>query len=454
MENQTNSTFSLRDFYEVFFKHKALIIVLFFTTVITVFVGLSILPETYEARAKILIKLGRENVSLPPVVPSSQQQMVSSLGLRKEDINSEIEILQNTFIIENVVNKLGIDHLFPKASSPETFFEKLKFEFKQIFRNVKDSIYEVLYELDLKKRLSRHEMAVQAVQKCLNVEQVRNSDVISVAFRWPSPQIATEVLDALIAFYLVHHLEVHRISGGHEFFQKQVEIIGERLKSSENKLKRLKKKEGIFSYQDQRLALLNQLANLKASLKDSQTELRITWAEIEKLRKQMDALLSSISPGFDTSYKAAEKALLLQEVHLTSVTEKKLMLENHIASYQNELNKLNLYDTELKRLNRQIQINEDNYKLYRKKLEEARISEVLDNERIVNVKVIEPSLASSAPVRPRKLLIVALGIVLSLLAGIGFAFLAEYFDHSIKTAEEVSRYLELPLLASIPEEHG
>ncbi|HZT34567.1 MAG TPA: GNVR domain-containing protein, partial [Nitrososphaera sp.] len=147
-----------------------------------------------------------------------------------------------------------------------------------------------------------------------------------------------------------------------------------------------------------------------------------------------------------------QKELALQEVQLNSLQVKKQTLEQHIASYQQDLERLNSYDLEVKRLQRQINVEEENYLLTRKKLEEARISEVLDAERIVSVSVVEPAAASFLPVKPkRKVLIVGLGLVLGVVSGIGFAFLAEYFDHSIKTPKDVDRYLGLPLLASIQE---
>ena len=45
-----------------------------------------------------------------------------------------------------------------------------------------------------------------------------------------------------------------------------------------------------------------------------------------------------------------------------------------------------------------------------------------------------------------------LSVVLGLLAGIGLAFFVEYLDVSIKTVDEVEKYLGLPVLAVIPQQ--
>ena len=279
--------------------------------------------------------------------------------------------------------------------------------------------------------------------------QSMDSDVIELQLRWSNPYIAEVVLDTLIKFYFEYHLETHKIDVEHEFFQRQVEIIKNRLKDSEDKLELLKQTERITSYEDQSKFLLQQTSNLDASFKNTQTEIAASINKINELKKQMSSLMEAITPGANVIYKEAERNLLLEEVHVKSLNAKMETQKQHIESYQKDLERLNQYDIELKRLKRQIQIDEDNYNLYNKVLEETRISTMLDNERIVNIKVIDPAAGSFTPVKPRKILIFSLGAALSFFLGIGFSFLSEYFDHSIKTAEDVKRYLNLPVLATV-----
>jgi uncharacterized protein involved in exopolysaccharide biosynthesis len=516
MEEETNNLATLKDFFYVLFRHKFAVLSLFLLITLTVFVGLYIWPETYEATASILIKLGKQNISASSVLLPAQQQIIST-GVRQEDINSEVAILNNRFLIEKVVQKLGLDFLFPKALPPETFFKRVKFEFKQAVSKIKDAFDEVLYAVDLKKRLSLYEKAVVGMQAGLSAERIKDSDVIEVKLGWFSPDIAQEALATLIDFYLEHHLEVHKTSGAYEFLQRQVEKMEQGLKESENALQQLKMNEGITSYEDQKKFLLTQITDFAASLKATETELAETSAkihtlkhhlasqteyvqltkqvernpildslkmklldlelqrmkletnylndsrpvtaikkEIQEVKGKSDAeasdVVGEITTGINTSYKDLQKELALQEVQLDALQVKKRTLEQHIASYRQDLERLNSYDLEVKRLQRQINVEEENYLLTRKKLEEARISDVLDAERIVSVSVVEPAAASFLPVKPkRKVLIVGLGLVLGVVSGIGFAFLAEYLDHSIKTPKDVDRYLGLPLLASIQE---
>lgn len=54
-----------------------------------------------------------------------------------------------------------------------------------------------------------------------------------------------------------------------------------------------------------------------------------------------------------------------------------------------------------------------------------------------------------APIKPRPLLNVAIAIVVGLMAGVGLAFLLEYFNNTIKNEQDVDKILGLPILGVI-----
>ncbi len=443
-------TYSMRDLFDVLFRHKLKILIVFFAMFMTALAGVYVLPEKYEATASLLVKLGRENITIPTVSSSAQNQVVT-MGLRKEDINTEIGLLHNRFIIEKTVQKLKTDFFYPAQERPKEFFKKMKYYLKQAVKQVRTQVYEFLYLMDLKKRLSPYEEAIIGIDKGLKVEQIKDSDVINITLRWFDPNIARITVDTLLSFYMEHHLEAHMASGGYEFLKAQVEITRSKLNEAEDELQNIEDQGNITVYEKQRKDLLEQLTSFIFSLKNTQSEILKAKAAIAELKNQMSSLLKSITPGFSLSYKEAERNLMLQEVELKSLEAERTKLVQHIESYRKELESLNTYKTKLRRLERQIRINEENYQLFRKKLEEARISEVLDAERIVNVKIIDPASGTFVPVRPRKLLITGAGFIVSLIFGISVAFLAEYLDHSIKTVEDVVAYIDLPVLATITE---
>jgi len=456
-KDEHKQPFSLRDFCWVVFQHKTAIAVTFFAAVLAATVYSYLWPDTYEARAAILVKVGRENVSIPAVPPSAEQQVVASLGLRREDIRSEIELMNNQFLLEQVVKELGTDYLFGKPEKPKTSppyvwrarFEKIKYELRQRLNSTKEIVLETLDRLALRKNLSEYQKAVLALRKRLSIEQIRNSDVIEIKFRWSEPSVAKKVVETLLAFYMEHHLQSHKTSGSYDFFHRQAEILEERLKDSEEKLKLLEQSHGIVSYEQQRESLLEQIDNFTAILKQTESEIAETRMKINGLSEQLSSLVTKITTGFDEIATKLRSDLLGQQNILKALEAKKQTMQNHINSYQTDLDKLSSYNLELKRLTRQVSLDEQNYKLYQRKLEEARISDVLDTERIVNVRVIDLPAASFKPVSPAKCVLIAVAAVTSLLVGIVLAFLCEYFDRSVKTAQDVAKHLGIPLIASI-----
>ncbi|RDU35614.1 capsular biosynthesis protein [Neobacillus piezotolerans] len=69
-----------------------------------------------------------------------------------------------------------------------------------------------------------------------------------------------------------------------------------------------------------------------------------------------------------------------------------------------------------------------------------------------NVSILATAQASEgqAPVKPRPLLNMMVALLAGLMAGVGLAFLIEYFDNTIKTEKDVERVLGLPVLGIIP----
>ncbi len=53
------------------------------------------------------------------------------------------------------------------------------------------------------------------------------------------------------------------------------------------------------------------------------------------------------------------------------------------------------------------------------------------------------------PVRPILWINTAVSAVVALLLAVGYAFIADYYDHRFKTVEQIEDYLDLPVLGSV-----
>lgn len=70
----------------------------------------------------------------------------------------------------------------------------------------------------------------------------------------------------------------------------------------------------------------------------------------------------------------------------------------------------------------------------------------VDNVNILSEADVPEDLS---PVSPKPLLNIAIAFVVGLMVGVGLAFLIEYFDNTIKTEQDIEKYLELPVLGVI-----
>lgn len=75
---------------------------------------------------------------------------------------------------------------------------------------------------------------------------------------------------------------------------------------------------------------------------------------------------------------------------------------------------------------------------------------VKDIMMVENIQVIDEAQVPDTPIKPRANLNMAIAGVLGLMMGIFLVFLLEYLDSTIKTPDDVERYLDLPVIGTIP----
>jgi len=84
--------------------------------------------------------------------------------------------------------------------------------------------------------------------------------------------------------------------------------------------------------------------------------------------------------------------------------------------------------------------------LYQKRRELNAVS----GEAVSNVSIENYSRLPHTPVGPQRMKTILIAFILSLVAGIGLAFLLDFLDDTIKSIDDVDRYINLPALALIP----
>lgn len=142
-----------------------------------------------------------------------------------------------------------------------------------------------------------------------------------------------------------------------------------------------------------------------------------------------------------------EKIYRLAKEKVQELDEQIAQMEKQIEEVQKKLN--TLPDEELKwiKLNRQVRVNEEIHGMLLKRVQEAQINEAVASE---NVSILDPAIPPSRPISGNKRRKAVMGLLFGLFLGVGFALVWEVTDKSIKTREDVKRYLKLPILGIIP----
>jgi polysaccharide biosynthesis protein PslE len=155
----------------------------------------------------------------------------------------------------------------------------------------------------------------------------------------------------------------------------------------------------------------------------------------------------------DAHYEWARAELQSAQVQLKGLEAREATTSAHLAEYRTLARQLGDDAIAQDDLTSSEKAAQENYLLYVKKREEARMGDALDEGGIVNVAIAEQPVVPALPVWPAGV-VVLVGVVVALSSGAGVAFGADYLDPALRTPEEVLSCLEIPVLASIPERMG
>jgi uncharacterized protein involved in exopolysaccharide biosynthesis len=480
------SSITMKDILGIGFRHKQKMIVCFCAIVVGAILVSIIMPPTYKAHTKLLLK--RERVD-PVISPGQEAPVMMQNEISEEELNSEVELLESDDVLRQVVVNCGL-------------------------QNRRPSIWQ---RLGLQKSDPQEDIAKATTQLRaeLQVSAIAKTNLISLSYSSDDPKKAANVLKNIDEIYITSNAEVHRPHGQYKFFEQEAERYQSELKDAEQQLKQFAAESGGVAPQIARDNTLAKLSEFTGSLEQTRAEMAATEQKIQTLEKQSDQLPSRIT----TQLREADDASVLQGLKGTLMTlELKrtelltkyqptyplvLEVEKEIAdtrqSIDNESTKpvkeqttdsnpsYQYVSTELLKakadfsaeqaraaatqtivamyrqqaeeleqkgiihqdLVRAQKASEDNFLLYQKKREEARLSDALDARRILNVVVVEqafvPVLPASSPWA-----IIGFGLIIAMLASVGVALGADYLDPSLRTPSEVVNELNVALLAAVP----
>jgi uncharacterized protein involved in exopolysaccharide biosynthesis/Mrp family chromosome partitioning ATPase len=482
---------TLRDIYYVVFRHQKKIILFFCSVMMLAIFAAFHMPRIYQSNAQMLIRLGRENATLDPTIAMGSPT-VGINESRETEINSDIEVLRSRELTERIIDSLGTNRIL-----------YLEGDYKKLPLATRNDSLRI------------REVAIQTIAKNLTTELVRKTNVIAISFQSRSSQTAHDVIELLILFYQRKHMSIYRPTGSYAFIEQQKNALAEDLKTREAQLRDMRDSTGIISIADKQSSLLTRMNALQADFVDAKANAEGTYAKIKAMEKnihdmpetmaahkisgtnlsssdvlrsrlnemrvkqlelsavysdssrrirdirkqikQTEILLDSedVFHNSSNAIRQIQYDVLVERANLASQTARVQGLAAMIGNLQKEVTAFNTNRIPITEMQRQLDIDEANYRKYVDNLEQARIDLDLKDENLSNISVIQ---AATFPIKSmmglRILKVILFGMLFGFFGGLSLAFVMEFLDHTIKRVEDVEEYLKLPGLGGIPASAG
>ncbi len=546
---------TLRDVTAIAFRHRRLISLTFLSILSGAILIAVLQPNHYEAALKIFVKKDRAD----PVVTSETNPAASVPGelITEEELNSEVVLLKSKDLLEKIVLACNLQHrtrsdlgmlaeILPAGRANDTRREvstapplhglihptadgsisaMSRYEYRPVAEITASSRPQsdggpMLATLPIQPRARTPEenvgiaVAVQALEKNLNVEVLKKTNLIAATYQSSDPQLAAQVLATLANLYIEKHVAVHRPAGAFDFFQREAQKYADQLSEAEGRLVAFNRQAKVVSAPLEKEITLQKLADFQVSLYQTNAAITETQRRIRMLQEtvvsiptrmvtqvrnsddgmlisQLKAnlltfeqkrieLLGKFEPSYrpvqevdaqiaearaalaeksqihdetsdrDPTYEWTREELAKANADLAGLQARDQATALAVRSYQENARSLDSKEVVQADLMRTIKTAEENYLLSLRKGEEARMSDALDRGRILNVAIAEPATVPALPSN-RRLRIVFLGALLAVFMSAVLAFASERVDSTFRTPNEIESILNIPVLAAMPE---
>ena len=443
---QNQEEINLYEYIAVLLRRRKIFLWGFLTVFILAILYTFLMKPVYEASSMLHVKDEK-----------SKAGILGELSLSTTNpVNTEIEILKSRTNAENVVKRLHLNWGISKKSEGLTFSllefksdaeePKYKIELtgaetykvtdddgktvgegksgvlmqKEGFRLLLDNIKGEVGNSFRVELLSADQIVQKLREEIKASEAGRLTSIIKVSYQNTDPVLARDVVNTLVQSYLEQSVGFKSEEAGRAvgFVEEQLDALRGELDKAEKNLQTYKSASGVMMLDSEAEALIQQIAQKeKAS------------AELEVQKR---ALL--------TEYTDAHPAV-------RNINRQQEAIRKQLASYEAHIKTMPQAERDLAKLTRISKVNADIYTFLLQKHEEARIAQA---STLSNINIVDPAITPEKPVKPKKKQYLLLGLLLALGLGIGLAFLQEYLDDTIKSADEAKRVMGFPLLAIIP----
>nr|WP_186350925.1 exopolysaccharide transport family protein [Pseudomonas proteolytica] len=480
------------------------------TTIVVAVLGAFLLPARYESDARLLVKPGRDNTTLP--IEAANRQTLIAPSTQHDPIVDEEKMLTGRPIVHIVAER----YLAMTSEPPQGFWKVTKFYVKKAAGEVLDAVRSVLQFVGLAEKQSPLERLATKLEKNFEAGHEPGSSVIEISFTWDDPVIAQKVVETWVDAYLEERARILGRKSLHTFYEAERTKVATNIQGLKDELQgRLKQIDSISvdarlknltnqidRVTDAKVTAQNQIAGIRSFLANASQQIKNQPAEVVTaretslnptqldLKRQLNALqverarlLRTYLPGtpqvnqieqnirdmealsaqeatrLERSQNTAPNSLVInvkQQIIDAQLQERKLAgeIENYdktLAELRAQRDQAMTDEPELNKLTQQLRTAEKSYALYSENLEQARIDHELDSSQISNIALIEHATLNPARVFPKSLLILLFTIPAGLAVGLLTIYVLYLLDQRIHDGARLQEVFGVPLWSSIPD---
>lgn len=335
----------------------------------------------------------------------------------------------------------------------------------------------------------------QKLRGKIEIEQVRDTRLLKVNVEDHDPVLAGDIANTLAESYITFNID-NRLKSSRNtlsWMTDQLYEVKKKLEDAEEEFLAYKQEAKLFSVEgkqrvisqkiqefndaylqtrnkrlelDAKLAELNRLSESRGDLMRVRSLIdnplidnlynQLLDAEIQlsgrsKVYKAKHPIIIELNSKIEKTRKRLAEELQKEIENLkaerTVLLSREKVMAKTIADFEDEGLETNRKELKYTILERNVETNK---KLYDTLLSRIKESNIVESGSVSNIRVAEPAVVPVAPVKPKKKLNLLLSIIFGLMTGVGIAFLWEYVDRSLRTEEDVRRYLGVPVLTVVP----
>ena len=434
----------------------------------------------YEARA--LIEIQKENPDVPTL-----QELFQIEGVSDAYIETQNRILKSENLARRVITQLGLEKLpeFTRRSGSWQIARE---------KPAPEPVMRAEFGISSVADKTVPEEVLKNFEERLTVEPVKRSRLIEVTFESNDPNVAAQVVNTLTSAYIDANLEARwqAAQKASDWLSQQLLGMKAKLEKSEDELQKYGRGNGLLFLETekgtsenivvQRLRELQQeLTKAQADRYAKESLYRLleerNYAELpgvfdNKLIQDLTARLSDLqreqsrlSANFNPSYPRVKelqsqidesKAMLEAERaraaggiandYKAAVSHEE-MLQKAFMEQEREANDIAGKSVQYNILKREADTNKQLYVGLLEKLKETGVSSSL---KATNIRVVDPAYPPKKFARPRILLDLSITLIVGMCLGIAAAFLQEHLDNTLKSSEDIERFLQIPSLGAVP----